>query len=723
MNMNRNRWIILIVAVLLLCCCVSVAGLGIGGYLLYRNGDFNTLPSTNVTPVGPISPSTRATRTPERPTVTPRPVTRPTASTPGADISGTTPLSGTTDGITSIDTLANDNLPPEDLRQLAVRFKGVPEEATQVTCSATPPPEYEIGATRTFTLSNQDNDTQFQVTARLDYKTDHVYMWVEQDPEQVRLNSSRLKSAADTFETKIYKVNHDFFGTEASPGVDCDPRLYILHATGIGSTVGGYFSSPDGFPKAVRSDSNEAEMFVIHAAPGYNGSDPGSTSYMSTLAHEFQHMISYNTTHASNLWLEEGAAQFAERLNGYADDIGTVYDFASNPDTQLNTWSESSAGENSAHYGGGYLFWSYLYDRFGEDITKKLARNPERSAQAFMKVLADEGVTNPDTNAPFTFEDLFADFVVANFMNQTKIEETGNRYNYETINLPPMTTRGTYNAGDYPINMTENLNQFGTQYYELRGDSEINISFTGSTVVPLLPMPSGDDPDGMFWYSNRGDASNPRLTREIDLSSLKAGDTATLRFRAWYRMEKDYDYAYASVSTDGGTTWKLLNTSTCTTENPQNANLGCGWTGPSNPTGDTNQPQWVDEEADLSEYAGEKILLRFETVTDAGVNRDGLAIDNIEIPEIKFSDTADTNEGWTAEGFLRVTNVLPQEWRVQVVLENKDGTYKVEHMPLTDAAGTLTVDFAGDVERAILMVSPTTQVTTEPGSYELSLTQ
>ena len=70
-----------------------------------------------------------------------------------------------------------------------------------------------------------------------------------------------------------------------------------------------------------------------------------------------------------------------------------------------------------------------------------------------------------------------------------------------------------------------------------------------------------------------------------------------------------------------------------------------------------------------------------------------------------------------------MANLLPQVWRVQAVLENKDGSRRLEHMTLTDAAGTLQIDFGGDVERAILMVSPTTQVTTEPGSYELSIGQ
>ncbi|NJM42465.1 MAG: hypothetical protein HC853_17865, partial [Anaerolineae bacterium] len=641
-------------------------------------------------------------------------------ATPGAAHAAATSAPGES-GPSTLEQVSNAVLPREDLSDLAVRYKGLSEEQTQVTCSTTAT-EFEIGATRAFTLSNQDTDTQFQITARLEYKTEHVYMWVETEPTRIRLNARNLRSAADEFESGIYQTNRAFFGSEAQPGVDCDPRLYVLHASGIGLSVGGYFSSPDGFPRAVRSDSNEAEMFVMHAAPGYNGSDPGSTSYMSTMAHEFQHMISYNNTHAGNLWLEEGAAQLSERLNGYADSIGTTFDFASAPETQLNTWSESSAGENSAHYGAGYLFWSYFYDRFGEDVTKKLAQNKERDIGAFMKVLADEGVTNPDTNAAFSFEEIFADFAIANFMNQTKIEETGNRYNYASIDLPVMTTRGSFSNVDYPLDSSETLNQFGTHYYELKGESEVELSFTGSTVVPLLPMDDADvQSAGKFWYSMRADASNPRLTRKLDLSALNAGDKATLKFKAWYRFEKDYDYGYASVSEDGGTTWTLLKTTSCTTENPQNANLGCGWNGPSNPTGDTNQPQWTDEEADLSDYSGKTVLLRFEAVSDAGVNREGMAIDDLEIPEIEFKDSADDDNAWQAEGFVRVDNLMPQGWQVQLIVENKDGSRKLERVALTDGAGSTRIDFSGDVERVVLAVSPTTQVTTEQGSYQLQV--
>ncbi len=397
-NSNRSAWLIVISGLIVACLCFATAGAGLTYIALQASaqGSISARP-------GGLPSSGRTTSAPAAmPTVARTPVAT------NAAINST------------YQTLATSVLPREDLADIAVRFKGVPASAAQISCP-TLEKGYDIGDTRTFTLSNQDDNTQFVATAQLEYKTPHAYMWVQTEPERVRLNANKLRQAADQFEQKIYPINRAFFGNEASPGVDCDEHVHVLHVTGVGRTVGGYFSSVDGYPREVRSDSNEGQMFIMHAERGYNGSDPGSESYMSTLAHEFQHMISFNQTHASSLWLEEGAAQLAERLNGYADTVTSVYDFAAVPETQLNTWGEGTAGGNSAHYGGGYLFWSYLYDRFGEDTAKTLARHPERNPQAFMQVLADEGVTNPDTGKPFTFEELFADFSVANYVGRQKL--------------------------------------------------------------------------------------------------------------------------------------------------------------------------------------------------------------------------------------------------------------------------------------------------------------
>lgn len=718
-DMKRSTLIALIVGLSLVLCCACVAGAGGIAYFLStstgNSGDSGFGNSADERPAPPPQPTTPPDATlPPQPNAPVAPVAPDAPTATAAD-----PSQPSANGDVlqdNLNTIANATLPREDLADLAVRFKGVPPEKTTVTC--TEQRSFSVGDTRTFIMSNQDDNSQFEITTRLEHATDHVYMWVEIEPKKVRLNLPRLRSAAEDFEKDIYPINRAFFGSEAQPGVDCDPHVHVVHVDGVGSSVGGYFSSPDSFPKAVRADSNEGQVFVMHAAPGYNGSDPGGDSYMSTMAHEFQHMISFNNNHAPDLWLEEGAAQFAERLNGYGAKIGTVFSFAAQPEIQLNTWEESSAGDNSPHYGAGYLFWSYLYDRFGEEMTKKLAASPERSEQAFMRLLADNSIVNPDTGRAFSFEELFSDFVVANYMSKTKIEEAGNRYNYASISVPPMAERANYSNSDYPLDVTDTIAQFGTHYIELRGDKKVSLSFVGANTVNLLPIESKSD--GYYW-SNRSDVSNSRMTRAFDLTRVQK---ATLKFKTWYRLERDWDYAFASISADNGATWKTLKTQTCTTSNPQGANLGCSWTGSSGANDKESPPVWIDEQADLSEYAGKKVMLRFEMITDAAVNREGLAIDDIQIPELNFTDNADAGVDWQMEGWARVTNTLPQNWSVQMIVTKRDGARELRRVTVaSNGSASAEIDFAGEggIRSVILAISPTTQVTTEVASYRLKI--
>lgn len=726
MTKNNRGVITLIVAIVSMCLCMVATGVGGAAYLFNR---FATNPppflgtplarATSDSPIRVPLPDLGTTVA-----ATPRPINStpfvagaatPVATSASAAAATRVP-SGPVQPVVLPEAIFNAELPQTDLADIAVRFKGVAREQTKVTCSA-PAKGFNVGDKRTFTLSNQDSNTLFKATAELRYKTASVYAWVQLTPEKVEINEKQLKEAMDKFTSQILPTSHAFFGNEANPGVDCDPHINIIHAAGVGRSVGGYFSSPDGFPKSVREDSNEGEVFIIHAAPGYNGANPNSTNYLSTLSHELQHMISHNNTHAPSLWLEEGAAQLSERVNGFAiDAISSAYAFANKPDTQLNTWSESSAGENSAHYGAAYLFWAYLYDRFGPEVTKKAATHPERSVPGIMKALADAKVINPDTGKAFTFEDLFADYVVANVNGKSKTGTTvGNRYFYNDTPVPPLSQRsGPIGLGPPSLEKSEQVNQFGTHYYPIRGvDKVMQVEFNGSTTVPLLPMP---DNDGPFWWSHRADESNPRLTREFDLSRVSA---ATLKFRTWFRAEKDYDYAYVSASVDGGATWKTVKTTRCVTTDPNRANLGCGYTGSS---GGGTDPRWIDETADLSPFAGKKLQLRFELVTDAGVNREGLAIDNIEIPEIGFNDDVNSNAGWKTEGFVRTDNRLPQTWKVQLIIENNDGTREVKRIALNASmSGMAELDFVKKVKTVTLAISPTTLVTTEPGSYELKI--
>jgi immune inhibitor A len=610
--------------------------------------------------------------------------------------------------------------PREDQIDLALRYKGLTPEQTRVTCQTLV--DLPVGAERAFTLSNQDTRARFEARARLQYKTDNVYMWVQTGPERVTLDADRLRMAAERFQREVYPALRSVFGSEAKPGVDCDDHIHIVHVTGIGTTVGGYFTSTDAYPKAVRSDSNMGQVYVIHAAPTFNGSDPGSASYMATLAHEFQHMIAANTVHATEVWIEEGVAQFAERLTGYGPSKNTLNAFAATPETQLNAWSESSAGGNSAHYGASYLFWSYLFDRFGEDAVGRMLRHPQRSTDALMGVL---GESVPGARP--SFEALFADWTVANLVG--KNEAIDARYSYGSVDLPEFALRGQYGERDLPLALDEALPQFGAHYIELRAKSgiDLNVTFRGSRIARILPTDASNNDDAPaeratdnpFWWSGRSDASNPQLTRAIDLRNVAQ---ATLTFKVLYRLERSYDYGYASVSADGGRTWATLRTQTCSTDNPQNANLGCGWTGASGPA-TSDAPRWVAERADLSAYAGKQILLRFEVTTDTGTTREGLAIDDIAISEIGWRDDASSDDRWTSAGFARVSNALPQRWSVRAVVYLPSGGIDVRTLNIDAAtgAGALRIPASDNARGIVLIVSPITRYSTEPGFYSVSV--
>jgi hypothetical protein len=111
-------------------------------------------------------------------------------------------------------------------------------------------------------------------------------------------------------------------------------------------------------------------------------------------------------------------------------------------------------------------------------------------------------------------------------------------------------------------------------------------------------------------------------------------------------------------------------------------------------------------------------------VTDDAVNRPGWTIDDISIPEIGFYDDVEHGaDGWQAEGFVRMDNILPQRFLVEV-LEIGD-KIKLERMSL-DATnhGVMTIEGLGTtVNRAVLIISGLAPVTSQPASYEYKLTQ
>ena len=566
----------------------------------------------------------------------------------------------------------------------------------------TTPTAVEVGEERRFWIGDLDVSRIYQITATLRLQSEHLQMWVH---DQVEVDQSSLEQSARVFEDSIYPTNHDYFGEEWTPGVDGDPRLLVLNARFSGAS--GYFSSANEYSRMASPYSNECEMFVVNVGV----LPPGTSAYDSVLAHEFQHLIHWHLDSNEDAWLNEGASALAEDVNGFGGARPGVRQFELMPDVQLNAWGDDEA-QVGAHYGAAYLMLRYLLDHFGRETLREVVRSPLNGISSIEAALAHRGVEGG-------FDELFADWVVANALDDPKLDE--GRFGYPNTDVG---VEHRIQVASYPFTLTGQVHQYAADYVALLPvqAGPLRLSFQGEPRVKLVP---NEPASGRFqWWSNRGDASYSFLEHTFDLTGVL---TATLSFDLWYDIERGWDYAYVRASTDGGRSWQLLGGPHMTDYDPNGNALGPGYTGTSGlpPQKQTDaEPIWVREELDLGAYCGAKVLLRFDYVTDEEINRPGLCLDNFDLGAVGLADDVEEGEGdWRCQGFIRHDNVLAQRYVVQVVEFGRE--VRVRRMPVgPDGRGERIVQGFGDeVSWALLIVSAMAPVTTESASYRLEMEQ
>jgi hypothetical protein len=193
-------------------------------------------------------------------------------------------------------------------------------------------------------------------------------------------------------------------------------------------------------------------------------------------------------------------------------------------------------------------------------------------------------------------------------------------------------------------------------------------------------------------------------------------NTYTLR-SAHLVLKTPHAYWYVEASADGGATWYSLPTAHTTTANPQGANLGNGYTGSSCAAAGHDQNCWVAEQADLSRFAGKRILLRWEVVTDDGYNGQGLALAHIGVLEAELS--LDTSApGWQAAGWLPAANSLAERWLVTALVYTSGGVQVLPMAVGPDGRGSLPI--SAGASHVVVRVSPIAPETTVPNMFMLS---
>jgi immune inhibitor A len=702
--MSRNGWIACIIGVVVLSCvcllCIGISVLGLAGYN-YLAPVITVFTSYNPAEI----------KTPASSPVIIRP--QPSTSTPDGliipDTTQTALLTSTPQGMINassvstetLHTLDNTFIPLNDLIELANRLHHQDVLPTQFTALT---PVRQVGEQEEFWVGDGEVKN-FRVQATLQYVTNHAYFWIE---DSVSYRQSDLATLADTFEQKIYPTDREFFGSEWTPGVDGDPHIYILYASGLGEGIAGYFASTDEYPPAINRYSNGHEMFMINA-----DNSPLDDEYTyGVLAHELQHMIHWYQDRNESNWISEGSSELAALLNNYySGGFDALY--TSNTDLQLNDWPDDTQEDTTPHYGASFLFMSYFLDRFGAQALKDLVANPDNDMKGIDTTLQAIHAVDPQTGKPITAESFFLDWAITNYLMNNKVGD--GRYAYTMYHGAPR-AHATETYHSCPVaSTTSDVHQFGVDYLRFTCKGSYKLHFEGSISTPLLPQNPHSGTYAM--WANRDDESDTTLSRTFDLT--KATGPLTLDYWTWYALEDGWDYVYLEASTDGEN-WTILNTPSGTGYDPQGNNYGWGYTGNS---GGGKSPIWIQESVDLSKYAGRSVNLRFEYITDSSVTGEGFLLDDVSIPQIGYADDFESGDaGWQAEGWARIQNILPQSYGLAVI--SVGDTTTVQYITLNlDVAVDIPFTIGKGVDTVVLVVSGTTRFTRQLAPYRFSVTQ
>ena len=620
-------------------------------------------------------------------------------------------------------TAADFPTPPDrDLTELARQFRW------QGTLPEPKPPRFanqnlQVGHTTEFWIADLVSQSLEQRPFRLAHISASAYWWFE---DGIEIDAAEMSRAAAEAERRVLAPVYAAFAPDGTisngitpngtmpDGITPDgtidnngPPLHIINAGLRG--VGGYVAAADAFPAAVAPYSNEINAIYINIVhSGLSGND-----YLATLAHELQHAIHNQADATEDGWLNEGMAELAVAEAGL--DTRSAFAYLERPSTSLVNWPAEIGPDTGLHYGAAALFAHYLRQHYagGAGLAQLLAE-PADGIAGINNFLARNTAAGADS-LPFTFRNLFSDWMVANLLDRLN-----HPHGYNELDVRAAHRRRI--RPDDTARPTE-LSQYGVDYILVRDvNGTVDIRFSGAATTNLLPTTI---PDGSCWWSNRGDNITTTLTAQVAVPAADPdGANAELSFLYWHRIENEWDYAYIAASPDDGATWQALPAAGTTDADPVGNSYGPGYTGDSD--------GWQRAAVSLSDYAGQDILLRFQYVTDEAIHAPGFCVREPRLspavaPAAANADIDDDAalipvDDWEPDGFVRVSNRVLQEWLVWVIVEGRppSATRMTLHHD-ADAAvwhGSAKIT-AGSGDTVTVAVAPLAPATKEKARYQV----
>lgn len=574
---------------------------------------------------------------------------------------------------------------------------------------------------------------------------ENVEIWVAKDlaygpnnpkPADV-VTQEQVDKLRDEFDSNIYPKATDFFGTPESldgsnsplPGMVGLPEGYYEGSDKVIMLVDNIrdegWNNPS-YPFFVagffwQTLENYIDRNIITIDTNSWESRLESTFFGTTI-HELQHLIQADNDGAEESWLNEGFSTFSEYLGGYGHDASSINFYLDHPENSLVNWDEhqgaTTGPETIADYGQTYLFTLYMYDKFGQEFIRDLATDGEYQGIESVNQKLFEDKTGKN------FVQVYQNFMTALALDNNKVS---NDYNFDSIDLRELPVGNTGEKRGKTVDFEkalifekEGVPAWGGDFKSLEFGTDVRgLEFDGVDFLPLQwksvadPLGSGEQ----VLYGGQGDEADNTLIFEADLTGKT---NATLNFDHYYQIEEDWDFGVVQVSTDNGETWTSLSN-----ENTKDTVVPEGY-----PTIQDNMPgftgtngAWEAESFDLSEYAGQKVLVSFRYLTDWASNEKGWFVKNVEVAEAGFSA-----DGSSVEPFKSLAEVKGEyvDFLVSFIQTKPDGTVKVQHVDPFNVTETESLQIrnlltSGNVKMITSYAAAPGQKTAVDFTYEVEL--
>ena len=242
----------------------------------------------------------------------------------------------------------------------------------------------------------------------------HCYVFLDTDDPPIYYTNatSYSQQLASYFDNQVYPLVHQYIGTEWNPGIDGDPRMYIILSANFDNA---YYPFADAYPQSnLPFDEYSNEVEAVYADPiifcerddwgnVVETAESALNFTQAIIGHEFTHMVRFNMKHiASNQnipqdWnvmssyfsvesaIHEGCSQFTENVllhRGITDNYGDLASLRSagleaylqQPElcTLTSSYFNNDYNDGLGIYETGFFVTQYLYEKMGYDALTRL---------------------------------------------------------------------------------------------------------------------------------------------------------------------------------------------------------------------------------------------------------------------------------------------------------------------------------------------------------------